>query len=537
MTGRRAIPPSKKRVSGRGMVLILVLVVIAVLSLGAFTFSELMLVEREAADLTGRQAQSRALAESGVEMARLFLASDELSQNDAGGWYNNPDRFQSVLVIDDVQARHRGRFTFVAPQVEEGYYSGIRYGVEDESTRLNLNALLLLEKHAEAAGVANGGRELLLGLPGMTEDIADAILDWIDTDDEIREFGAEIEYYSSLDPPYAPKNGPLETVEELLLVRDVSPWLLFGADANHNGQIDPSEPDLADTAGILVEDNSDGSMDRGWAAYLTLYSLETNLRPDGEPKIDLNQDDMETLHGELEDVFGGLPQSAQWATFIVAYRQFGPLESQPPDAKVEAEYGVDLLDLSKKGEHQVTTVLDLVGKNVEVKGEGENAESTVLETPFSDVPGVMSTYLSTLMDTLTANPAELLPARININQAPRTVLANIPEMTSEIAEEIISRRVPDRAAADSDHRHETWILAEGIVTLDQMKSLMPFVTAGGKVFRAQVVGYFDEGGPASRIEVVLDASKSPAQLILWRDLSHLGAGYPLETLGVGAPDW
>ena len=37
-----------------------------------------------------------------------------------------------------------------------------------------------------------------MGLPGMTEDVADAILDWLDTDDEPRELGAEIEYYSGL---------------------------------------------------------------------------------------------------------------------------------------------------------------------------------------------------------------------------------------------------------------------------------------------------------------------------------------------------
>ncbi|OHB79216.1 MAG: hypothetical protein A2V98_11115 [Planctomycetes bacterium RBG_16_64_12] len=137
---------------------------------------------------------------------------------------------------------------------------------------------------------------------------------------------------------------------------------------------------------------------------------------------------------------------------------------------------------------------------------------------------------------MTANTSTLLPARININQAPRTVLAGIPGMTSEILEEILSRREMDPAAAESYRRHETWILCDGLVTLDEMKNMMPFVTGGGNVYRAWVVGYFDQGGPTARIEVVLDATTSPARVILWRDLSHLGPGYPLETLGVGAPD-
>ena len=39
----------------------------------------------------------------------------------------------------------------------------------------------------------------------MTEEIADAILDWLDEDEEPREYGAESDYYSSLSPGYAPR--------------------------------------------------------------------------------------------------------------------------------------------------------------------------------------------------------------------------------------------------------------------------------------------------------------------------------------------
>ena len=36
---------------------------------------------------------------------------------------------------------------------------------------------------------------------------------------------------------------------------------------------------------------------------------------------------------------------------------------------------------------------------------------------------------------------------------------------------------------------------EGIVPLITMKSMLPFITAGGSVFRAQVLGRFEWGGP------------------------------------------
>ena len=503
--GRRV--PSTRR---RGMVLILVLVVIALLSLACFTFSRLMFSERKASHLSGRQTQARALADSGLERARVFLALDKESQNEFGGWYDNPTEFQAIAVLSDEQLGDSGRFTVVAPRITDGYDDGIRFGLEDESARLNLNTLLL----ADDAGEGNA-REILLQLPGMTEDIADAILDWIDEDDEPRELGAEADDYSS----YVPKNGPLETVEELLLVRGISPWMLFGVDGNRNMLVDSDEPDSDSIAGA---DNSDGVMNRGWAAYLTLHSLELNLNADGEPKIDLNQEDLQELYDELEG-----PLGSEWATFIVAFRQNGPHNGEEEGESP----GSGEIDFSQNAKHKFSTMLELIGPNVKVKFDGEQ-EQTILQTPFVDMPGMMNSYLPMLMENVAVNVSKVIPGRININQASRVVLSGIPGIDEETVEAIISQRDLDPAEADADRRYETWILAEGIVTLDEMKALMPFVTGGGSVYRAQVIGYFDRGGPAVRIEALLDGTTVPARIRLYRDLSHLGRGYPLETLGI-----
>ena len=126
---------------------------------------------------------------------------------------------------------------------------------------------------------------LLMALPGMTEDIAEAILDWLDEDDEPHELGAEADYYNTLETPYSPSNGPLASVEELLLVRGVTPTLLFGADVNRNGMLDADEQTRfsvsVDTPGAL-----------GWAAYLTVYGAEANKRSDGSLRVDVNKDDL-----------------------------------------------------------------------------------------------------------------------------------------------------------------------------------------------------------------------------------------------------
>lgn len=60
------------------------------------------------------------------------------------------------------------------------------------------------------------------------EEVADPILDWMDQDESRREHGAEADYYLGLPQPYLPKNGPLQSIQELLLVKGVSRELLEG---------------------------------------------------------------------------------------------------------------------------------------------------------------------------------------------------------------------------------------------------------------------------------------------------------------------
>ncbi|MCA9249073.1 MAG: general secretion pathway protein GspK, partial [Planctomycetales bacterium] len=253
----------------RGMVLIVVLVVVVLLTFSALTFAKLMLTERRAVELAGKQAQTRALAQSGIELARIYMSKTDDERFDEGGHYDNPPLFQGRLVRDDASAELRGRVSLLSPALDEqGYYEGVRFGLEDESTRLNLSLLLVADQTED-----NGGRQLLSALPGMTDEIADAILDWIDDDDgaeETRELGAESEYYLSLDPPYKPRNAPPVTVEELLLVRGVTPQLLFGLDVDRNGFVDAAEAggSFGDAANV---DNANGTLDRGWSAYLTTH--------------------------------------------------------------------------------------------------------------------------------------------------------------------------------------------------------------------------------------------------------------------------
>lgn len=59
----------------------------------------------------------------------------------------------------------------------------------------------------------------------VAETITDSILDWLDEDDLHHINGAEKSYYATLQEPYEPKNGPFESIEELALVKGITPQI------------------------------------------------------------------------------------------------------------------------------------------------------------------------------------------------------------------------------------------------------------------------------------------------------------------------
>jgi general secretion pathway protein K len=86
-----------------------------------------------------------------------------------------------------------------------------------------------------------------LGLEGEERDmVVDSILDWRDPDDFYRVNGAENDYYQSLKEPYYCKNGNLDSIEELLLVRGVTPDLFYG----RKGIKKEGEAEKADRIGL-----------------------------------------------------------------------------------------------------------------------------------------------------------------------------------------------------------------------------------------------------------------------------------------------
>jgi hypothetical protein len=526
----------------RGFFLILVLIVVAVATMAVYSFTELMLAYDDSAYLAADMVQARVNVESGTEMIRLVLSNPPESRVDMGGIYNNPQIFQAVVVSGGIDGTTPSNFSVVAPGLDEmGMYGGLRFGLQNESARLNINTLSILEDNSAALmpTLALAGEEtddvqadniavsLLMALPGMTEEIADAIMDWLDDDEEPRPYGAEIEYYSTLSTPYEPANGALQTVDELLLVKGVTPTLLFGADTNRNGVIDPDEQQRLgvgiDTPGAL-----------GWSAYLTVHGTEANKTRAGIPRVNVNQDDMELLYDELAEALG----NELYASYIVAYRIAGTSTSVTAaltgEQNTQAESGgpwstdlIEQMDLTGGGGTGLNQILDLIDSTV-TAGQGDNARSYT--SPFPGDPIAMAIYLPILMDVLTTQDSEVMPGRLNLNECPAELLFGIPLLSEETVEAILENR--EAESDDLNRQFETWPMVEGILTLEEMRLLLPLVTCGGDIYRAQIVGYFESSGASHRSEVIIDATTVNPKIVFWRDLGHLGRGFDLSVLGL-----
>jgi general secretion pathway protein K len=99
---------------------------------------------------------------------------------------------------------------------------GYRVCVADEGGRIHLNRVD--EETLRRIFVHLGIEELRRAV------LVDSILDWRDDDHLHRINGAENDYYLSLSPPYTARDGPFETVEDLLWIRGMTPDLFYGSE-------------------------------------------------------------------------------------------------------------------------------------------------------------------------------------------------------------------------------------------------------------------------------------------------------------------
>jgi type II secretory pathway component PulK len=448
----------------RGVALIIVLFLSALLTLLMYTFLREMQVEYGLATSIGREAQARQLAWSAVEKASVILAAETSPvAGPSSKWFDDPDEWYEVELGDGVYSMIR-----MTPEAD----GKLRYGIMDEAARFNLNTI---------------PKEILLKLPKATEEIADAIIDWRDADENQQPSGAENSYYQSLPKPYRCKNTPFTTVEELLLVKGMTPEILYGEDWNQNGILDANENDGDKSP---PADNSDGILDFGFIAFLTVHTYERNVSNDGQPRVDLNTATPEQLQQTLGSVLS-------------------PAELQQIPTRRPYPSVAHLL------------------------------------------PMIPMEKWKQIVDRVSIMSGTAGPPLLNVNTASKKVLEMIPGMTPDDVSKLVAHRTQEGAdlstlgwLADALQGAE-----QSQAAIQKLQQIVPYLTTRSFQFRFDVVARIgpksereatttttkkmDSTGPPpparvmKRLMVILDRGQGGAGRIVYaRDVTRLGQPYP-----------
>ena len=199
----------------RGMALLITIMIISLLVVVTLEFGRTMRQNYIAAANLKDGEQLGAVARSGITLAVALLEKD-------GQETENDSLLEEWATVAD---------TDLSGMFDQG---GLQLRIKDLSGNLQINSLV---KEGE---VGTGAREILNRLLMSGEfavkdekeaaEIVDSLVDWLDADDRDSDGGAENSYYQSLSPAYSCRNGPVDFVEELLLVKGMTPALLFGVE-------------------------------------------------------------------------------------------------------------------------------------------------------------------------------------------------------------------------------------------------------------------------------------------------------------------
>lgn len=438
----------------RGSILVGVLWCLALLSVIVVSLLHTARLDLTLARHRGDDIQARYLALAGIEKAKALLALDTRERRRAGRSYSAeladaPQHFRDVTL-------GRGRFN-VLRRGDGAEGGGWIYGVSDEEGRLNVNV-------AETNELAR--------LLGMTPDIVAAIVDWRDEDNAVSPGGAEADYYASLRPPRMPRNGPLQTIRELLMIRGVTEERLSGRSRP------PNERQMSNGA------ETPGAREPGWDDLLTVSSAVRNVNAFGRDRVNVQSADERTLtsvSGITEEI----------ARAIVAGRGRNRFQTI-----------ADLLDITP------AVPPGAIGPNGLPLTSG-NADANA---SASGTPVINDDLFQSIADDVTVDDNSEMNGPININSATVDVLACLPPVNRTLAQAIIGRRrsigfFPNVAA----------LLKVPGMTRGIFKQILPRITARSETYRILAEGVLADRGLKRRIEVVVRLGSEGFTTVSYRE--------------------
>ena len=412
----------------KGLVLVAVLWLVVVLTVIVAVLGRKARLDTKISLARMEGTRCRWACRAGTEKA-IGVLNEDTRESDGliDTWSDNAEEFNDVAL--------------------EGCWFNVR--VVDEASKLNINTVT---------------KEQLLGLFStidMTEDVADAIIDWRDTDDTPSNTGVEGGYYENLPYGYKIRNGPFRTIRELLLVKGVTEELFYGGTRTSKGGSRTAPTD------------GDGP---GWIDYMTCYSYDNNKDASGNRRVNINSADQ----SQLESSLGISRSQARWI-------------------------------VNNRGNRRYESIADLVSRD-----SPQEAVRTTNNDPNAATPMDMQTFYQ-IADKITVADGEKIQGKVNINTASEVVLAALLGGGDE-AERIAGDIVTYRDGLASGMESIADVMRVGSMNIDTFKRVANYLTTRSDVFTVRCFATADRGdtsGATLQTEAVVDRSSNPCEVLYW----------------------
>jgi hypothetical protein len=238
--------------------LVVVLWVIGLLAIIVSSFAFDMQLESIITSYCRKRLKADYLAQSGLEMVKVVVQKKEKITGDKE---TDGEDAEDVWYPLFRALKYGGSVTGFRQPLGDGE---IVIDIIPEPARRNINKLD--EKDWEG----------ILDVAGIPEErwdtLIDCFFDWIDSETPtvVRPYGAETDdYYARLPTPYKAHNGPIETIDELLLIKGFTNTVVYGGRAP---DADPEDPPWSGIADLLTT-YGDGLVNVNAASKRVLRSL------------------------------------------------------------------------------------------------------------------------------------------------------------------------------------------------------------------------------------------------------------------------
>jgi len=386
------------------------------------------------------RVQARWAARAGVESSIAVLADHTTRPV-------QQDAFAMLKNLDYVSTGEMGTATWDIRHYADGQDWS---GPMDEHSKFNINS--------------KDNSIFILVIDDMAIGVLEAILDWIDEDDDPRLLGVERDYYLSLDTSYEPRNGLLRSISELELIAGVMPDDVRGEDWNINFRLDPNEDDGGES---LPWDQPDHWLEGGWASLLTTSSVDGGATQSGEKRINLKKIDSQSLQLRLG------------------------LEPGQADA---------LIDFAKSDDADLGTLLTQTLRSISGDAEGvSNLTDDQLRIIFDE--------------TCMYDPHEAPPGRMNINTISPELLYRLLPDNDRLVEEILYLRVNNAGGISSPI---DYLKIPGIQT-SMVSFLYGLFDTKSNVYTISSIGKATGSGVQQEIIAIVDRSTLPVTILEYRE--------------------